>query len=290
MKKLIRLAILGLLCCVLFLGCSDNQVSVDSYFSSLTNEGNFIFASKYFLIFDGRTKEDFYYDGNKLRIIMLSDEGAYACPDSSSSSEIDLFLISYDDFSVEKINTVTLPGSFTYGGHIGNELYFRSYVKSADRNGKAYYTFFDVTGNETKQVDEFEWEELSYSEKADSFQSENYSVESNNNRIIAPLIYGNGLIIEDLETKEKKTVDNRILKTCEEGKQLLSFPGGDLGGFYNALEKDGHIYLLNSFTDDAFGDPIYYLVFEYDFETETVKYVSSIYLEEFKKIRDFHMS
>ena len=221
---------------------------------------------------------------------MLSDEGAYACPDSSSSSEIDLFLISYDDFSVEKINTVTLPGSFIHGGHIGNELYFMSYVKSADRNGKAYYTFFDVTGNETKQVDEFEWDELSYNEKAHSFQSENYSVESNNNRIIAPLIYGNGMIIEDLETKEKKTVDNRILKTCEEGKQLLSFPGGYLGGFYNALEKDGHIYLLNSFTDDGFGDPIYYLVFEYDFETETVKYVSSIYLEEFKKIRDFHMS
>ena len=56
-------------------------------------------------------------------------------------------------------------------------------------------------------------------------------------------------------------------------------------GFSEAYENDGGLFLLNCIEVNPLGkDSCYYIVFKYDFESDTVEYYSSVFMEKYKSI------
>ena len=84
--------------------------------------------------------------------------------------------------------------------------------------------------------------------------------------------------ITDNQTGMTRLLDESLLHTCEEGKNILSFGEDNVALLtWCGYEKDGYVYLLFSCrADNFFGEPVHYFIMKYDFDNECLDYHTSI--------------
>ncbi len=287
MKK-VFLVVPTVLLCFLLCSCSGaDPQDVIITFDSFENKEGVILASKDMIYVNGAWSDPLEYLGDPATVLMLEENGAYAFVQDADSYEVSLLFFDYADLSAEVITSIELPDSVISSGYTGTELFFRTQDPNASSQ---IYTLLSLETYETRRIadDDSEFQTV-LSAEGDPCDccAGRYSAVRNDENVAGLIVRGGRLKITDTETEEEKVVDSRLVKSCEEGKALLKLEGGlrRLLGFSEAYENDSGLFLLNCIEVYTLGkESCYYIVFKYDFESDTVEYYSSVFMEKYKSI------
>ena len=272
------LLILALALCMSACGNSPEKIQrIKDTFASFPYSDRFIMVTLY-EIRVGDTViglDDIDYNGEPLRIIFTEEHGAYGYSvDPESSSVINVVYLDYDSLAVELVAELQLPSSVIASEVWDGKLYFRTLNPDSEEDNQLYFIYDIATGDtQTVDTDDVEYE-LEYS--ADHSRSSEYTIMRKLKR------FSNVLEITDKATRKRKEIGNKLLENCKEGRSLIKLGRTNLGtGCSEAYEKDGSIYIPFLYCLDPLGNPCYYYIMKYDFESHAMEYYTSVYFEEY---------
>lgn len=283
LKKYLAIALSVICSLVCFSSCGyseEKQQEITEMFASFGYENNFILRGSGIILYGDEIIEvdDLKYEGMDCEAIVCMQDGFYAYACKGRPSWVDLLWITYDDLAITKLErlefkngelTSTLKGRVDY--YDGSFCFYGR----RDNSGRFVYYVYDL---ETKELTEYLDEKpYGFGKYIDSGRSEKYEL------IYHDKFFNSYIEVIDKKTGESKKIENKLLKTCEEGKKIKNLNAMYRGaGFDTAYEKDGEIYFANIYCTDGFigEEKVHYFIMKYDFTSNTLKYHTSLLLED----------
>ncbi len=192
---------------------------------------------------------------------------------AESKNTVDLLSFSYQTLELSFIVTVEAENEITNADYSNGEVYF--VVLDEESTPNESYLIYNI---ETKQSRKAGYHTVS-EDIFEDFQSEKYTITRGDTNI---LLTDEKLLIKDNQTGEEKRVGYSLLKTCEQGKKIMKL--GDVYACIRAMdyyEYNGEIYLVYLYyVDGVLGYPCYAYIMKYDFDSHTMQYYTSVFMEE----------
>ena len=91
------------------------------------------------------------------------------------------------------------------------------------------------------------------------------------------------LDVTDNQTNVTKRIDKSVMKTFDEGRKITKTRSSTSWAFdiLRVFERDGDIYFLSYYEVGFLGDPCYYFVTKWNFETEKCQFHTAVYFENY---------
>lgn len=288
-KRIIIISMLLVITLGTFSGCINSkykQQEIINTFDSFENARDYVFVTSSpdcLYVRDNVIDLDrLTYDGAPCHYISTTTTCAYFYAyHSQSKSAVDLLSLSYQTLELTFIATVEAENEITRANYCNGEVYFVEYNKGATPSSS--YLIYNI---ETKQSRNVEYQTVS-EDVFENFQSEKYTITYED----AEWSLETKLLVKNNATGEKKTVGRSLLKTCEQGKTIIG-----LGDVYDTTspmdyyEHNGEIYIVYTYLVDGFlGYPSCVYIMKYDFDSHTMQYYTSVFMENFPEgsIYDF---
>ena len=192
---------------------------------------------------------------------------------AESQNTVDLLSLSYETLELSFIATVEAENEITEADYANGEVYFL--VSGEDGTSIQSYLIYHIETTQTRKVNYYTVVKSTF----DNFQSEKYTITRGDTNIF---LTDEKLLIKNNQTGEEKKIGYSLLKTCEEGKKIRK-----LGDVYLCVcaidyyEYNGEIYILYFYYVDGFlGYPTYAYVMKYDFDSHTMQYYTSVFMED----------
>lgn len=280
MKKLIYKLTFALLTfsLLLSLGACINskrkQEKIKETFSSFDNAQDYVFVTHSpNCLYVGENVIDMdqlTWQGRKCAYIGTATDCAYFfayC--EQSDSEIELLRLSYQTLELSLVTAIEAQNKILDADYYHGELYFT--VKAASDGGDVSYLIYNTLTQESRIGDA----KTVSNDMFRDFVTDEYIITDETDKNMARII--------NKQTGEEKAVGYPLLKTCEQGKKIYAL--GDVylcNGPMDAYEKNGEIFLVYIYLVDGFlGYPCYAYVMKYDFDSHTMAYYTSVYMENF---------
>ena len=280
MKRLINKLTFALLIfsMLLSLGACINskrkQEKIKDTFSSFDNAHDYVFVTHSpNCLYIGENVIDMdqlTWQGRKCAYIGTATDCAYFFTHcEQSDSEIELLCFSYQTLELSLVTTIEAQNNVLDADYYHGEIYF-TVKATSDEDGGSYLIYNPLT-----QENRIEGAGAVSSDMFRDFVTDEYIIINDSNKNKARII--------NKQTGEEKAVGYPLLKTCEQGKKIYAL--GDVylcNGPMDAYEKNGEIYLVYIYLVDGFlGYPCYAYVMKYDFDSHTMAYYTSVYMENF---------
>lgn len=280
MKKLVA----SILCLILAFSMSacyyseSEQEEIISMFDSFDNNKNFALLT-YFELVVGDNHYDvneLKYDGKICNIVYLDKDGFYSVT-FDSDTEVNFLFTSYDDLEPVLLGEETLPShiSRNYVFFVDRCFGIKLRVGETEEPDSINY-FWNVDTHEITVEESQDETNRMYNRSIDNNRSKDYSykVPNGSNHYIE---------ITHNETGVTKRIDASVLNTFEEGKKIKKAYGllSLFFGADNVYEQNGDIYFVSYFEVGFLGDPSYYYITKWNFETEEAEIFTSVYFETF---------
>ena len=270
--------VLGFVSCI---NSPQRQQKIMEMFDSFPKSDQYILATKDKILV-GEKEIDLNsvkYNGERCHLIAAEETGAYAYFRSGQAeNSVGIVYISYAPVEVQLLTTVENLPSILVTEYCESKLYFR--VSDPQSNRNQLYFIYDILSGESGYVDTNQQPD-DFESSADHHRSSVYTICIDQND------GGNCLRVTKKETGETKIIDNTLIGTCEEGKQILDMARvPELGrGCSTAYEKNGDIYVLFLYTTDGFlGNPCHYYILKYNFENHCMEYYTSVFFETYPEV------
>ena len=261
------------------IGYPKEKQEIISTFSSFENSDNYVLLTveKLCVGENAIDVKSIKYDGEQCRIILCKEDGAYAYAYApQSTNTINIVFVEYEPLSVTLISKIDVPSAVHHVEHYNNAFYFKVFQTESEKHN-GLYLVYDIATGKTKTIDEEDAASLDFEKSGDHNRSKLFSIKYD-----LGLFLQNQLSVTRRDTGKTKIISNSLLDTCEEGKAILQLGRGRLGtGCTEAYEKNGEIYVVYYYGIGFLGDPCYYFIMKYDFESHTLKYHTSIFFETF---------
>ena len=199
---------------------------------------------------------------------------------AESKNTVDLLSFSYQTLELSFIATVGAENEITSADYSNGEVYF--VILDEESTPNESYLIYNI---ETMQSRNAGYHTVS-EDIFENFQSEKYTITDDDT-----VLWAKKLLIKNNETGEEKRVRLSLLKTCEQGKTILKLD--DFVAYTGAIdyyEHNGEIYIVYIFlVDGSLGYPSYAYVMKYDFDSHTMKYYTSVFMEKYpeRSLEDF---
>ena len=191
---------------------------------------------------------------------------------AESQNTVDLLSLSYETLELSFIATVEAENEITEADYANGEVYFL--VSGEDGTSIQSYLIYHIETTQTRKVNYYTVVKSTF----DNFQSEKYTITDDDT-----VFWAKKLLIKNNETGEEKRVKLSLLKTCEQGKTILKLD--DFFAYTGAIdyyEYNDEIYIVYIFlVDGSLGYPSYAYVMKYDFDSHTMQYYTSVFMEDF---------
>jgi len=279
-KKQIIVALTLILTIILsFSSCVNTkrkeQKIIDT-FDSFENAQNYVFHTsspdRLYIRDNVIDLENLYYEGSLCHFVSTTPDCAYFYTyHSDSKNAVDLLSLSYQTLELTFVCTLESENEIKEADYYKGDVYFKEY----SNNGKTHksYLIYNIETKETRNIDS----EIISKDIFKNYPSEKYEIS------IIYNFWGSKLSVKDKLTKEEKIVKNSLIKTCEEGKKIAKL--GDFSsttGAVDCYEYNGEIYIVYIYLVDGFlGYPSCVYVMKYDYDTHTMQYYTSIFMEDY---------
>ena len=191
---------------------------------------------------------------------------------AESKNTVDLLSFSYQTLELSFIATVEAENEITSADYSNGEVYF--VVLDEESTPNESYLIYNI---ETMQSRNAGYHTVS-EDIFENFQSEKYTITDDDT-----VLWAKKLLIKNNETGEEKRVRLSLLKTCEQGKKILKLD--DFVAYTGAIdyyEYNGEIYIVYIFlVDGSLGYPSYAYIMKYDFDSHTMQYYTSVFMEDY---------
>lgn len=286
-KRTVTLFILFAITLFSLSGCrysERKQQEIINTFDSFENARDYVFVTSspdcLYVRDNVINLDDLTYNGAPCHYIATTTTSAYFYAyHSESINTVDLLNLSYQTLELTFIATIKAESEITDADYYNGEVYFVEY--NEDATPSTSYLIFNIETNQSRTV---EYKTIS-KDIFKNFQSKKYTV----NETDSNLLYK--LEVKNNATGEKKTVGYSLLKTCEQGKTITGL--GDVyatTGPVDYYEHNGEIYIVYIYLVDGFwGYPSCVYIMKYDFDSHTMQYYTSVFMENFPEgsIYDF---
>ncbi len=282
-KRLLAIVLSVICSLVCFSSCGNSeekQQEITEMFASFGYEDNFVLRGTG-AIFYGKETIDLTaleYEGMACIAIVCMQDGFYAYAyDEWYAPWVDLLWITYDDLTMTKVDRLEFKNGTQTAKMNGIVDYYDGSIcfnAHRDNDNRFVYYVYDL---ESKTLTEYLDERpYGFGKYMDGGRSDKYEL------IYHSKMFNSYIEVIDKKTGESKKIENKLLKTCEEGKQIKKLGMWRRGtGFHEAYEKDGEIYVANFYCTDGFlgAEKTHYFIMKYDFAGNTLKYYTSFLAE-----------
>ena len=284
---LLLLAILTLHCT----SCTDSEEKIQKSkdtFASFDNSEQFVFVIDDEIRVGNRVTKisDIIYNGDPCNLIYPDINGMYVySAESHMDTSIDIVYVEYESLETTLIKSLSLPKKLITVNLINDIFYFRMDDPEVEEFKQMYF-LYDMKTDQTSTADAddlIEYVEQSDRDYEHYYNFERFSLSTIGTSSLFRKGFAHKFYITDNQTGMTRLLDESLLHTCEEGKNILSFGEDNVALLtYCGYEKDGYVYLLFScLADNFFGEPVHYFIMKYDFDSHTAEYYTSVYYELF---------
>ena len=289
-KRIIIISMLLVITLGTFSGCTNfkyKQQIIINTFDSFENARDYVFVTYspdcLYVRDNVIDLDDLTYNGAPCHYISTATTSAYFYAyHSESKNTVDLLNLSYQTLELTFIATIKAESEIANADYYNGEVYFVEY--NEDATPSYSYLIFNIETNQSRTV---EYKTIS-KDIFENFQSKKYTVNETTDSY--PLTEKK-LEVKNNATGEKKTVGYSLLKTCEQGKTITRL--GDVystTGPVDYYEHNGKIYIVYIYlVDDFLGYPSCVYIMKYDFDSHTMQYYTSVFMENYPEgsIYDF---
>lgn len=283
MRNIKRVAIILILLSITIFSLSScinfkyKQQKIIETFESFENSEDYVFVTsspnKLYVRKNVIDLDNLTYEERPCRYISTTTTCAYFFAyHSETESTVDLLSLSYQTLELSFVDTIEAENKITSAEHYNGEVYF--ILRDEDAAPVNSYLIYNV---ETAEIRHADYDSVS----SQNFQSGKYTITYNDSD--EPLTGETKLLVKNNQTGEEKTVGYSLLKTCEQGKKIF-----ELGDVFctswasDYYEHNGEIYIVYVYLVDGFlGYPSYAYVMKYDFDSHTMQYYTSVFMEDF---------
>lgn len=259
----------------------ERMDNIKKMFSTFEQKGDFVLSTGKNLYIGNSDGLIIEYRGKTCIILALSENCAYAyCINNEEETIVTVVCIDYTTRITHHLIDIFLPDKLQGSGSFENTLYFKY-----SNNKSIGYALYSLSENNLAfyNEDDDKYEEVK--ERINNREDSKRFFVNNNKNLFDILLNGGKLLITEKATGIKKTIDNHILETFIEGKEILKYDSiRRILGFSVAYEKDGKLFLLNCIEAGFAACPCYYFIIEYDFDTDSAKYYAMLFMEEYETI------
>lgn len=258
---------------------SKQQKIIDT-FASFENAQDYVFVTRspdvLYVRENAIDLESLTYDDLPCHYIRTTKSCAYFYVYTSElENTVDLLSLSYQTLEMTYIASFEAQNEITEAYYYDEEIYFYVKAEYAPENGT--YLIYNLATKERVVLD---GEKVS-TNIFRSFTTDKYRITYKEAGLLG--LGERKLLIENKQTGEEKTIGYSLLKTCDEGKTILKLGKSNLTSeAFSAYEYNGEIYIVYVYLVDGFlGYPSQTYVMKYDFESHTMEYYTSIFMEEY---------
>ena len=278
MKKLLA----AFLCCIMVISLSScgyseaKQNEIISMFDSFDKSQNcVILTEKLLVVRDTQYNlSEIQYNDKRCNIVLLEEDGFYAYTFDREELSVEFLFTYYESFESVLLGTETVPSNVINGFFADNCFWFRMNDPKTDEFNQIYYAW----NVDTHQITIVDTDDLpqDFEYAKDNNRSKEYSFSYNSK------VWNRSIDVTDNNTKITKTIDKSVLNTFEEGQKISRMRHMKLFDVAHVFERDGDVYFASFFEVGPLGDPCYYYVVKWNFETEECDFYTSFYFEEFQ--------
>ena len=245
-------------------------------FDSFNKSENIILLTHCEFVLNGKhyNLEDITYNDQMCNIVFLDENGFYSYTYTPDNHSVEFLYTLYETFEVTSLGIENLPSKIIHAFWGDNSFWFRMDDPSTDEFKQICYSW----NIDTKEVTIVDSDSIShnYEYSKDLNRSEKYSFDYESK------FFGNRLKITDNESGITKKINRSVLKTFEEGKKIKKTKKATSFNIHHAFEDNGTIYLATIFGVNPLGDPCYYYIYTWNFETEQCEFYTSVYFDEYQ--------
>lgn len=271
--------------CFSFISCTDTEerYEITDTFSKFKSNDNYIFQTLYELHLGKNVipNSELTYNGFECEFLYSTDFCAYGYCKNDIETTVYIVSIDYDSLDISLCDTVELPSDLIHGSFYDNSFYFRTNDPTTDEF-QQMYTIYDMSNKEISTCDTDDF--IDVVERRDIHGDYEFEYPD------LPLIGNLKVRITNTKTNETKRFSSKKLKGCEEGKKILKLPHKqtNLGVIPSDVYVDGDdIYFLCLQSIGFLGNPSYYFIVKYNFNTESIEYCSTIYFKTYPENTSF---
>lgn len=220
---------------------------------------------------------DIKYNDKKCNIVFLEDDGFYSYTLDRNNLCVEFLFTYYEDLKTVFLGSETMPSSSIAAGFfIDKSFCFRT----TNKEKSTIYYFWNTETQQSTTIDYSETFRDKYEWSEDGNRSKDYSI-SYNSYAIKPY-----LEVTQNSTNITKRIDSSVLNTFEEGRKIKEeYPLYSNLEFNiaRAFERNGDIFFISYFGVSPLGDPCYYYVLKWNFETEKCEFCTCYYFDEYQE-------
>ncbi len=281
MKKFWKQSIVVILCIMMlfsFASCysGSEQKEVIAMFDSFEKSQDIILLTHFQLIVNDKyyDRSNVQYNGQVCNIVYLEEDGFYSYTYNEEDLTVEFLFALYEGFETTSLGTTVLPSKVDIVFFADDRFWFEIYDDPSDGIDTAYYSWH-IDTKQSEFVDDCP-KEREFS--LDNYRSENYSFSYKTR-----FLFSSVLDVTDKSTGVTKRIDRKILNTFDEGRQIKKINKTTIFGIDKIFEKNGDLYFLCYFEVGFLGDPCYYYVVKWNFETEECEYYTALFFEEYQE-------
>ena len=213
------------------------------------------------------------YNGKDTTILFLDEDGFYSYAFDKQTLSVEFLYTTYANFEVTKLGETTLHTRIIHSFFGDYCFWFRIDDVSLDEFGQVYYCWniAEKTGSIVNDV------ERSYEYSIDNNRTKCYTFHHQNT------LFDSILEITHNDTAVKKIIDNSILKTFEEGKQISESNSGTVFDPEQVYIVGDDVYFVSGFGVGPLAGRHYYYVVKWNFNTEECTFLTSVYFDYFQE-------
>ncbi len=215
------------------------------------------------------------YNDKQCNIVFLEQTGFYSYIYNRERSSVEFLFTYYDGFETRLLGEENLPSEIINSFFGDNCFWFRMHNPETDGFNQIYYSW----NVDTHKIEIADSDDIArdYEYSIDNNRSKDYSFSHKSN------FTDDILEITDNKTGVVKRIDKSVLNTFDEGRKILAIAPEYPFNISRVFERDGDVYFITFFEVDFLGDPSYYYIVKWNFETEECDFYTSLYFETFQK-------
>ena len=252
------------------------QQEVIAMFESFDNAEEIVVLTCFQLVVNGTYYDlsEIQYNGQECHIVYLEEDGFYSYTFNEETLEAEFLFTLYDGFEVTVLGTDVLTSEVINEFFADGRFWFRMDDPRTEEWNQVYYTW----RVDTKQTEIIDDVPENYEYSVDNNRTENYTLVKKTYAFLPDHID-----VTDNTTGVTKRIDRKVLTQFEEGKKIKEINRMTMFNVGQVFEKDGDIYFISYFEIGFLGDPCYYYVVKWDFETEECEYYTALYFDEYQE-------
>lgn len=219
--------------------------------------------------------DEIKYNDQECHIVYLEEDGFYSYTYNQNNLSVEFLYTQYDGFKTISLGTETLPSEIRNDLFCDNCFCFGMRNPNTDESKPMYY-FWHVDTKEVKILDK-DSVTLQSLNSIDNNRSDRYSF-SYTSTFLQDYIN-----ITDNETGLSKRIDKSILNTFDEGKQIKKAIKSTKFNIDRVFVDEETIYFATIAGVNFLGDPCYYYIYKWNFETEKCEFYTYVYFERWQE-------